>query len=132
MTVGCLGDIVFEVSDETIRTVKNFTWSGSAKYAVHARHNNNALTEYTGRDADKITFDIYLDVFFGMEIQDELTRIWDYERNGEALSLVLGDKAYGKYRWNIISHSTKAENFDGRGNILNCTVSLTLQEYLKN
>lgn len=30
--VGCLGDIVFTVSDRTIKTIDNVTWSGSARY----------------------------------------------------------------------------------------------------
>ena len=33
--VGCLGDIVFTVSDRTIKTIDNVTWSGSARYATH-------------------------------------------------------------------------------------------------
>lgn len=32
--VGCLGDIVFTVSDRTIETINNVTWSGSARYAT--------------------------------------------------------------------------------------------------
>lgn len=35
MVVGCLGDMVFEVSEETIETIDNVTWSGSARYSAH-------------------------------------------------------------------------------------------------
>ena len=41
--VGCLGDIVFTVSDRTIETINNVTWSGSARYATHQRHGTHAL-----------------------------------------------------------------------------------------
>ena len=54
--VGCLGDIVFTVSDRTIETINNVTWSGSARYATHQRHGTHALTEFTGLDPDKIGF----------------------------------------------------------------------------
>ena len=50
--VGCLGDIVFTVSDRTIETINNVTWSGSARYATHQRHGTHALTEFTGLDPD--------------------------------------------------------------------------------
>ena len=53
--VGCLGDIVFTVSDRTIETINNVTWSGSARYATHQRHGTHALTEFTGLDPDKMT-----------------------------------------------------------------------------
>ena len=60
MVIGCLGDIIFQVSEKTVRTLDNMAWSGSARYAVHERHLSNALTEFTGLDPDKITFDITL------------------------------------------------------------------------
>ena len=34
--VGCLGDIVFTVSDRTIETINIVTWSGSARYATRS------------------------------------------------------------------------------------------------
>ena len=50
--------LIFEVSSETLETINNMNWSGSARYAVHQRHNTHALTEFVGLDPDKITFDI--------------------------------------------------------------------------
>ena len=58
--VGCLGDIVFQVSRETVRTIDNVVWSGSARYGVHHKHLGNALTEFTGLDPDKISFTMLL------------------------------------------------------------------------
>ena len=58
--IGCLGDVVFTVSRDVVRTLDNMTWGGSARYATHERHLTNALTEYTGLDPDTITFDILL------------------------------------------------------------------------
>ena len=65
--VGCLGDIVFTVSDRTIETINNVTWSGSARYATHQRHGTHALTEFTGLDPDKMTFDIVLSAYLGVD-----------------------------------------------------------------
>ena len=59
----------------------------------------------------------------------DIVKIWDYERSGRALPLVLGSKAYGKYRWVINSHKIKMQTFDGHGNLTSATVSLSLTEY---
>lgn len=58
MIVGALGDVVFSVSSRTLKTISNFVWSGSARYATHDLHAGNSISEYTGTDLAKITFDI--------------------------------------------------------------------------
>ena len=132
MKVGCLGEIVFSVSDNLVQTLNNAQWSGSARYATHQRHLKDALTEFCGLEPDTFSFDMVLSAFLGVNPQTEINKIWQYERSGEALSLVIGNKAYGKYRWNILSHKTKMQHYDKEGNLLHATVSINLQEYLKN
>lgn len=83
--VGCLGDIVFTVSDRTIETINNVTWSGSARYATHQRHGTHALTEFTGLDPDKMTFDIVLSAYLGVDPIAEVVKLWNYERGGIAV-----------------------------------------------
>jgi Phage P2 GpU. len=130
MIVGALGDVVFSVSSKTLLTLSNFKWSGSSRYATFQRHNHHALTEYTGMDADQISFDIYLSAYFGKDVQEEIAKIWKYERDGQSVPLVIGDHGYGKWRWVVKAHSLKAQTFDGRGNIMTATVNLQLLEYL--
>ena len=134
--VGYLGKsasegVIFEVSEQTVRTLKNWKWSGSVRYAVHNRHNYHALTEYTGMDPDKITFDIILKAELGVKPLDDIVKIWTYEREGIALALTVGRKGYGKYRWNIVNHSTDFKHTDVAGNPTEAVVSLTLQEDLR-
>ena len=122
--------IVFEVSADTVRTLNNFQWSGAAKYSTHQRHNTHALTEFVGLDPDKITFDMILSRQLGADPMGETVKIWRFEREGAALTLVLGDKCYGKYRWNIVSHRINTTYHDGNGAPYSVTVSVSLQEYL--
>ncbi len=134
--VGYLGKsasegIIFEVSDQTVRTLKNWKWSGSARYAVHNRHNYHALTEYTGMDPDKITFDIVLKVELGVKPMDDIEKLWIYKREGTAVSLTVGRHWYGKYRWNVKDLNVDIAHTDIVGNPTEATVSLTLQEYLR-
>lgn len=130
MIVGCLGDIVFQVSNGIVETLNNFVWSGSANYQTHQRHLTNALTEFVGLNPDTISFDVVLSAYLGVNPMDEVTKMWQYERNGTALPLILGDHAYGKYRWSLVNHKLKASTFDRDGTIMSATVSISLQEYL--
>lgn len=128
--IGCLGDIIFTVSGDTVRTLDNMKWSGSARYAVHERHMTHALTEFTGLDPDKIAFDITLSSDLGVDPITEVVKIWNIERSGKAVPLTIGTKGYGKYRWNIIKHEMKAKAYYRNGDIHTATVSVSLQEYL--
>ncbi len=129
--IGCLGDVVFEVSEETVLTLNNWKWSGSARYATHQRRNTHALTEFTGIDPDKITFDIILSAELKVDPIAEVVKIWNYERSGEAVPLTVGNKGYGKYRWTILNHEMKIQATDAVGDVAHATVSVTLQEYLR-
>jgi len=130
--IGCLGDIVFSVSAKTVRTIDNVQWSGSARYGEHQRHLTDTLTEFTGLDPDTISFDMVLSVYLGVEPQAELVKIWQYERTGKAVPLVIGDKTYGKYRWTIKSHRIRMQHYDKYGNLTGATVSVNLLEYLRS
>lgn len=131
MDIGCLGEIPFKVSSRAVQTVKKATWSGSARYGTHARHLTNALTEFTGIEPDAFSFEIELSAFLGVNPSDALNLIWQYERSGKAVPLVIGNKGYGKYRWNVLEHKISMEQYDGNGDLLSCTVSVKLQEYLR-
>lgn len=132
MQVGVLGDIIFQVSADVIKTFDNLQWSGSARYGEHKRHLTNTLTEFTGVDPDKFSFDIELSIYLGVEPMGELEKIWEYERTGKPLSLVVGERPYGKYKWTITSHKIKFKSFDKRGNMTGASVSIELLEYLKS
>ena len=123
--------LIFQVSSETLETVNNMIWSGSARYATHQRHMTHALTEFVGLDPDKITFDIRFLAQLGVEPMAELKKLWKYNREGTALQLVLGDHGYGKYRWTILSHDLTVKNTDSKGNFISGVVSIRLQEYLE-
>lgn len=129
--IGCLGDIAFEVSEETVRTLRNMQWSGAARYAAHQRACGNTLTEFTGLGPDGFTFELDLLAQLGTDPMEDITRLWSYERSGQPVPLTIGTHAYGRYRWSVISHKTKIQATDAAGNVIYATVSVTLQEYLR-
>ena len=129
---GSLGDVAFTVSRDLVRTLDKFQWSGSARYGVHQRHAGNALTEFTGLDPDQISLDLTFSAELGTNPMEEIWRLFRYERNGTTLPLTLGEHAYGRFRWTILSHTTKAQHFDKEGNLYHAVVSVKLQEYLRD
>ncbi len=122
--------IMFETSSEKTETPENVAWSGSSRYAVHQRHNTHALTEFTGLEPDKISFDMTLAADLGADPMEELKKLWKYSRDGTALQLLIGEHAYGKYRWVIKDLKIKAQYFDVHGNQYCTRVSVNLLEYL--
>ena len=129
--IGALGDIVFEVSSAVVRTIADAEWQGNARYATHQRHLGNALTEFTGLDPDEMSFDIELSAYLGVNPMEEMVKLWTYQREGTPVPLTIGEHAYGKYRWSIVSHEMKLKAFDPEGTVILATVSVSLQEYLR-
>jgi len=130
--IGCLGDIIFEVSSKKIQTASDVQWSGSARYSEHQRHLNNALTEFTGIDTDKFSFKMSLIAENNVDVMVELGKIFTYERKATPLTLIFGEKAYGKYKWTIRNHKVNMKYYDNVGNLKAADVSLNLLEYLKD
>lgn len=132
MIVGCLGDVEFSVSSELVQTFENMKWQGSARIASHDRHLGGSLAEFTGSDAEKVSFEFVLSEFFGMtDVQLKLDQLRMWMEKGKVLPLVIGTKSYGRYRWLIQSLDTSKNIFDGRGKLLSTHVSVSLIEYLK-
>ena len=101
MIVGCLGDISFAVFDSHVETIKNMVQNVSARYTTHQRAGGPALTEFTGTDAQTITFDIELAAYLGVNPTKERERLQECVLNGTTLPFVLGNVVYGSYRWVI-------------------------------
>ncbi|MBQ6052975.1 MAG: phage tail protein [Clostridia bacterium] len=131
MKIGCLGDIVFEVSDKEMKTIRDATWSGSASIATHQRHLDNALQEFVGVDPDSFEFKIRISQFLGSDPLTDISKLFDYERGGTAVPLTIGKKGYGKYRWLVKKHKTSLEHYDKVGNLVGVDITVTLTEYTK-
>lgn len=128
-TIGTLGDIVFSVSRSKVSTFDGMKWDSSAKYATHDRHLKDVLLEYTGTDADKISFSMYFSAFLGINPIEEITKLLKAERSGQVMRLVIGSRIYGKNKWVIDKTSKDLERFDNKGNLLIAKVNVSLIAY---
>lgn len=127
--LGSWGDIVFAVSNRQVKTFDSLKWDSSAKFASHDRHLKDPLLEFTGSDADTISFSMNFSVFMGVNPMTEITKLLMAERAGEVNRLVIGPKAYGKHKWVITKTSKTLTRFDNRGNVLAAKVSVSMKAY---
>lgn len=127
--IGTLGEIVFSVSRNQVKTFDGLKWESSAKYATHDRHLKDVLLEYTGTDADSISFTMLFSASLGVNPMEEIIKLLDAERTGKVMRLVIGSKAYGKNKWVITKTSKDLEKFDNQGNLLVAKVSISLKAY---
>lgn len=127
--IGTLGDIVFSVSRDEVKTFDGLKWDSSAKYATHERHLKNTLLEFTGTEADSISFNMQFSVFLGVNPMQEITKLLRAQRTGKIMRLVIGSKAFGRNKWVIEKLSKDLERFDNKGNLLSAKVSVSLREY---
>lgn len=128
-TIGSLGNIIFSVSKNQVKTFDGLKWDSSAQYATHNRHLKDVLLEYTGTDADKISFSMFFSAFLGVDPMTEITKILAAERSGKVMRLVIGSKAYGKNKWVITSTAKELERYDNKGNLLIAKVNISLMAY---
>lgn len=129
MVIGSLGKVVFRVSSSFVETFSNFKQTSGAQYSTHQRHGREDLPEFTGRDLDKITFNIELLASFGVDPGAEIEKLREYLRRGTTLTLVIGGDVVGAWRWVISAIQVTANNHDVRGVITSATVAVTLLEY---
>mgnify|MGYP002624828244 CR=1 FL=1 len=126
---GSENQVVFEVTDNVIRTFQGFTWTTKARYGTHARYQNDGLTERTGTDPDTISLPIQLRQTLGVDPLEEYTTLLKMARTGEVLRLLIGSHAYGLFRWTIQSCQLNVTNVDAAGVILDATATVKLLAY---
>lgn len=123
--------VPFLVTEEQVRTLREWTWTGRARWATHERQGTDALTEFAGLDPDQIAFTVTLAKELGTDPMEELERIWRWMRGGAPLALTVGTHNYGRYRWVIQGHEAEITYTDREGNLLLCQEKLELLEYLR-
>lgn len=129
--IGSFGDLVFSVSDKTVRTFDSMSWDFSADYATHDRHIKADLLEYIGPSIETISFSMVFSVFLGVNPLKEIRRLRNMVQSGYAQRLVIGGKVYGSYKWVMQKGTVDLKRFDRQGELWAATAKVTLKEYPK-
>ena len=125
MQVGCLGNIIFEVSSRTIKTISAFTNSGgTAKYAIHSRIGAKELPEFTGIALDKCEIEVVFSSYLGVNPFTEIRKLKRAKNSGKKMRLVIGNDYYGRFV--ITSYEQTATSYDRNKGVAACTVSISI------
>ncbi len=129
--IGSFGNLVFSVSENTVKTFDGMNWDFSADYATHDRHIKADLLEYMGPGIETISFSMVLSVFLGVNPLKEIKKLRKMVREGYAERLVIGGKVYGSYKWVMQKGTVDFQRFDNKGNLWAAKIKVTLKEYPK-
>lgn len=129
--IGSFGDLVFSVSNNTVRTFDSMSWDFSTDYATHDRHIKADLLEYMGPGLEGISFSMTFSVFLGVNPLKEIKKLREMVRKGYAERLVIGGKVYGSYKWVMQKGTVDFQRFDNKGNLWAAKIKVTLKEYPK-
>lgn len=126
--IGALGNIVFTVSSDFVRTPSNIKKSRSARIAKHEIIGSKPKLEFQGEDLVSMSFDIRLDASLGVSPQADINSLSTLESTGEVVDLVIGNVYHGAFLIESIEENTKYT--DRSGNIIVAELSISLQEYV--
>ena len=132
MAVGSLGEIVFEVSAEKIRTIDNVKRKGSARWAVHEVVGKKPVREFIGPGLESYSFTIQFSVSLGLNPSEELQKLRDLRDEGKTIEFVLGGSPVSANSlWTVDDITETHRRHDAKGNLLFAEVEVSLTEYPK-
>ena len=135
MAIGNLGSLItFEVST-TKKKTKVLTFSKlsqkvSGRYSTQNIISKKPKTEFLGPDLRTLNFDIKLSAMHGVKPRKTMEKIEKAVENGKAYTFVLGGTKIGKNKWVITSMSESFDTVYSKGELVEATLSLSLQEYV--
>lgn len=129
MRVGCFGKVVFNVSGDQVKTIRDVEMSHSASLSIHKIHLGIDRVEFTGSEPMQLSFKILLSAYLGVNVESELEMLRTYLENGEAHPFVLGNRLLGRDRFIIESMKVSGKMFNKNGDITQCDVALSMREY---
>ena len=83
--IGTLGDIVFKVSANKVKTFDDLKKDSKTNYAKHTRHLKKPLLEFQYNDTDTASLTIYLSAFLGVNPKSMQDKIDKYRKKGKIL-----------------------------------------------
>lgn len=128
--IGALGDIVFTVSSDKVRTFDGLSRSGSARLATHELINRKPLMEFLGPGGETISMQISFSVYEGLNPEQEAKALRELRDKGKAVALILGGQPLGEGLWLVESLNETHKHIDNTGAAYQIDVSVTLREYI--
>jgi hypothetical protein len=127
--IGTLGDLVFEVSDETVRTFDEFVQTTASRWVVHEPINSNTRPEFLGPQQGSIEFTIRLAATLGVNPRDEKDKVEALVREGKHAPLMIAQRPISDGDWYIESCETTLIWVNRKGQVEYADMLLFVKEY---
>ena len=127
--IGTFGDLIFEVSNNTVRTFSNLNKRKSGRWEVHLPINAPPKPQFLGPNQGLIELDIHLNVQLGINPREEEQKIDNMVDNGLHAPLMLGGIPIGDGNWYIAQAEATYKHVDAHGLIHAMDVQLAIGEY---
>lgn len=127
--IGTLGNIVFEVTADSVLTWQSALTTSPARWVKHEPIAQAPVSEFLGVGLRTQTFSVYLSADLGVDPAEFIGEIREAQLSGVVLTLVLGDTVYGANGWVVLSFTEAWDQTESNGVRSIVTVNLTLEEY---
>lgn len=128
--LGSLGDIVFIVTHQKIRTFTDFRRNNNDRWGANEIINNKPRSQFLGPGLDTIDLTVRVDASYGLNPRKEVDKLVEYSRKGKVMPFIIGNKGLGVKHWKITSLTQEWTNVDSKGQLITAIYNLTLEEYV--
>lgn len=129
--IGYYGSVQFTVSSDFVRTFHSLTEKRSGRYAIMDILNGQQKIQYTGKSLPEITIEINFasDIVTpqGTDVQAELKALRRMVDSGDAFSLVIGTKSFGRFV--CLGMTGEWKRVDNRGRLTAAGATVQMQAY---
>ena len=135
MIIGAIGTrrfndvILFGVSPERILTFRDMIQRSSVRFARNEILLRKPISQYIGPSLDTISLKIALDIQYGVNPREEYEKLSRIQREGSIVSIIIGKKVYGSFRWRIVDLSIPEEH--NRGFVRRSEITVSFEEYAR-
>ena len=132
MFIGTFGNVVFETSNDLVRTFKDMTRDTNVRLASHDIIGKKPVIEWIGPGTDTIKFSMQFNSILGVEPKDEEKKLRDMAQKGKVAHIIVGGEPISDYKFIIESISSSGRIYDRDGNLIKSMVDITVKEYPEN
>lgn len=132
MFIGTFGNVLFETSNDLVRTFKDMTRDTNVRLASHDIIGKKPVIEWIGPGTDTIKFSMQFNSILGVEPKDEEKKLRDMAQTGKVAHIIVGGEPISDYKFIIESISSSGRIYDRDGNLIKSMVDITVKEYPEN
>jgi len=130
MAVGSYMGQAFTVSNVRILTPSNLKGSTGSDWATHDVVGGKARSEYLGPKLKSYTLDMRLRAQDGVNPRQTLEYFQRMAEKGVADYFIIGNRPLSSYRFRLVSVSDAWDAVLNGGALIECTLTLSIEEYL--